>query len=291
MRKYLKKAYHTIVPFLYARTNYKLFLRTTLQDVDESVSRLLCAIDAFPAVINPVPIRAPFGKRMLVIAPHQDDEMIGCGGALLLQKKCGATARVLFVQDGGDEHSQNGLCREAMVRLREEESRRVAAAMGLPEPRFLRHQDLSERTVTTVAQDIRDAIEEYVPDSLFVPFLLDYNVHHQATTFALAEALRDVSGNPKIYGYEVWGLCIPNVIVAIDEVIEKKKSLLALYESQVRWTDYVHCTTGLNMYHSRTFGADGPKFAERFFEIPKKEFVEVVYAMREKRVQANIVEE
>ena len=119
MRDYLRRAYRLIVRFLYSRTNYKFFLKTTLRDLDVRIAQLLCTMDVFPAVLNPVLVKAPFGRRMLVIAPHQDDEMIGCGGALLLQKKSGRSAQVLFLQDGGDEHADDGLTREEMVRVRE----------------------------------------------------------------------------------------------------------------------------------------------------------------------------
>jgi LmbE family N-acetylglucosaminyl deacetylase len=45
---------------------------------------------------------------MLVVAPHQDDEVIGCGGALALQVRSGNPAAIVVLQDGADEHDDGG---------------------------------------------------------------------------------------------------------------------------------------------------------------------------------------
>jgi hypothetical protein len=80
----------------------------------------------------------------------------------------------------------------------------------------------------------------------------------------------------RVFGYEVWGLCIPNVIVVIDEVMELKLTMLSYYESANKALDYTHSTKGLNMYHSRMLGSGLCEYVERFFEIPAHEYIELV---------------
>ena len=82
-------------------------------------------------------------------------------------------------------------------------------------------------------KQLREEIRKTKADSIFVPFFLDYNFDHQITNYALAEALGGLTRKPRVYGYEVWGLCIPNVILIIDSVMEEKqKFLFQLIEMQ-----------------------------------------------------------
>jgi LmbE family N-acetylglucosaminyl deacetylase len=266
-----------LIPFLYARSNYKIFLIKSFEQLDQRIRALICATDVIPTIVRAIPIKAPFGKSMLVVAPHQDDEIIGCGGAMLLQLSKGNAVNVVFVQDGGDEYKEDGYARrEDLTLVREEEARQVAQKMGIPQPQFLRYANLGGSNITKVAKDLQSEIIRTKSDVIFAPFFLDYNIDHQLVNFALSEALATLKQKPKIYGYEVWGLCIPNVIINIDLVMEKKRELLSLYKSQLSDTDYLHCITGLNMYHSIAFGSKSCKYAERFFEIPGKEYMEII---------------
>ena len=286
LREVVRRAYREFIPFLYARTNYKLFLQRTFESLDHRVAATMSATNALSGFVRPVPIRAPFGHRMLVVAPHQDDEIIGCGGAMLLQRAAGREVHVVFTQDGGDEHAADGRTREEQIRVREDEARAVASAMRIPVPRFLRHESLVDDDLRKLAEDLRAECERLRPDAVFTPFLLDYNRHHQLTNFALAEALAASKTSARVFGYEVWGLAVPNVIVCIDDVHAEKQRLLRLYASQLSGKDYAHGIAGLNMFHSLHFGAGECRFAERFFEMPADEFVRVVRHIRERITKA-----
>lgn len=280
LREYFRKAYRTLMPLLYSRSNYKLFLKTSFTSLDKRIRIIMCSIDMMPSIVKPIPIKAPFGNSMLVIAPHQDDEMIGCGGAMLLQLSKGKKLHIVFVQDGGDEHQEEGLSRNEMINIREAEACKVAEQMGGAHPVFLRYASLNQEKLAEIADDLKKQIIMTGADVIFIPFFLDRNTDHVMSNYALAEALSDLPDDIKIFGYEVWGLCIPNVAVNIDAVVESKKKILSYYESQNKRTDYINSTIGLNMYHSRSFGTGTCKYAERFFEIPAKEYVDVVSKLR-----------
>ncbi len=95
MREYLRRGYRESDQVLYSRANFKLFLKMSLADVDFRVQQLAAAADYFSSSIRPIPILAPFGRSMLVVAPHQDDEVIGPGGALALQVRAHGAASVM----------------------------------------------------------------------------------------------------------------------------------------------------------------------------------------------------
>ena len=137
LRNYLRHMYRTALPLLFARRQFKLFLATSFADLDLRQQELASLTDYFSSSIRPIPIRAPFGKSMLVVAPHQDDEAIGCGGALALQVRSGKAAAIVVMQDGGDGHDELGMSRPALTDLRNAESSRSAAVLNLQDPRFL----------------------------------------------------------------------------------------------------------------------------------------------------------
>ncbi len=287
IREYLRRAYRTVVPLLYARSQFKLFMATSLGDLDLRRQQLASLTDYFSSSIRPIPIRAPFGKSMLVVAPHQDDEAIGCGGALALQVRSGNGASIVILQDGADGHEELGLTRQAQMEMRNEESRRAAAVLNLEAPRFLNHARLAEN-VPRAAEELRGILTERKVDAVFTPFLLDGHPDHRTTNEILAIALQQIPWDVRVFGYEVWGLCIPNVLVIIDEVIEEKLKMLSCFTFANQAIDYVHTTKGLNMYRSRLLGAGECRYAECFFEVPRIEFLELVNRIRD--VGANRLE-
>ncbi len=279
IREYLRRGYRSLLPLLYARSNFKLFLKTSLTDVDVRVRQLTAVADYFSSSIRPIPILAPFGRSMLVVAPHQDDEAIGAGGALALQVRMKGAASVLVLQDGADGHDELGLTRQELVSRRNEESRRAAAVLGIEPPRFLNHADLAAASGQAI-EELRSYLIEKRVDAVFVPFVLDGHPDHRTANYILAEALKTVDWNVRVFGYEVWGLCIPNVIVVIDEVMDQKIAMLSCFDFANNAVDYVQSTKGLNMYHSRMLGAGMCKYAECFFEIPRREYIELVQEAR-----------
>jgi LmbE family N-acetylglucosaminyl deacetylase len=279
IREALQRGYRTLLPLLYAQTNFKLFLKTTFADLDLRLQQLAAASDYFSSSIRPIPIRAPFGRSMLVVAPHQDDETIGCGGALALQVRAQAAAYVLMLQDGADEHTDLGRERQELVDLRNEESRRAAAVIGMEPPRFLNHANLAAGSRQATGE-LRDFLVEKHVDAVFIPFFLDGHPDHRTANYILADALSGVDWKIRIFCYEVWGLCVPNVILVIDEVMDQKIRMLSCFQFANKAVDYLHSTKGLNMYHSRMLGAGMCQYAERFFEVPKREYVELIAMLR-----------
>jgi N-acetylglucosamine malate deacetylase 1 len=280
IRDYLRHAYRTVLPFIYGRTNFKLFLKTSLTIYDRRVHQLASTTDYFSTFVRPIPIRAPFGDSMLVVAPHQDDETIGCGGVLTLQVRAKRSACVVLLHDGGEEFQELGMPRPDLVALRNEESRRAAAVIGMEPPVFLNFPDLvADRA--PAAEALRRVIEERKADSVFIPFMLDGHTDHRSANYILAAALKKMDRGVRVFGYEVWGLCIPNVVVVIDDVMDQKLAMLRCFEYANKAIDYVHSTQGLNMYHSRMLPSGDSKYVERFFEIPSSEYITLV-----ERIQA-----
>lgn len=280
MRNLLRAAYRRLIPLVNQRSRYRLFLNSTIATLNRKSAELAAATDHFSTDVRAIPITAPFGNSMLVLAPHQDDEAIGCGGAMALQAAAGKPVAVVILQDGAAEHQALGLSRQQLTDIRNEESRRAAAVIGMEAPVCLNYASLVESHQEAVAQ-VRALITARKVDAVFAPFLLDNHPDHRSTNEILADALREVPWPVRVFGYEVWGLVIPNVLVVIDEVIDRKLEMLRCFTYANRAVDYVHTTQGLNMYRSRLLGAGICKFAECFFEMPNDEFMSLMHISRD----------
>jgi LmbE family N-acetylglucosaminyl deacetylase len=285
IRDYIRQAYRAGLSMIYARRDFKLLLKAPPAYVDLRLRQLASITDFFSPLIRPVTIHAPFGDSMLVVAPHQDDEAIGCGGALALQVLANRVASVVILQDGADGYQALGLDRQNLARLRNEESRRAARVLNMEPPRFLNHVDLAMEA-PRVVEELRRIIMELRVDAVFAPFPLDGHPDHVSANSILADALATIDWDIRIFGYEVWGLCIPNVIVVIDEVMEQKIQMLSCFEFANKALNYTHSTKGLNMYRSRLLGAGICQYAECFFEAPKCAYIDLVQHLRSVKQQS-----
>ncbi len=221
---------------------------------------------------GPVTGVPPF-ERVLVLPPHPDDESLGCGGTVAVLAQGGATVTILSATDG-DATRGSSLPREEIARRRRAEAERAAAALGA-RPRFLGLPDgaLAEHP-HELASGIRRAIAELEPQAVLAPWLLDGGSDHRAVAEALAEVLRGAGeGGPEIWGYEVWTPLIPNRIVEVTAVIERKREALAAHETAAEALD-LSAGEGLARWRTlETLGGRG--YAEAFLALPAAGYLEL----------------
>ena len=130
--------------------------------------------------------------RTVVIAPHPDDESLGCGGLLALQADAGLAPRVVVVTDGSRSHASEAYPPQRLAALREEEARDAVAALGLDRDAitFLRHPDCDvpgpgAGPFDTAAAALADALGD--AETVLVPWRRDPHCDHEAA-WALARA-------------------------------------------------------------------------------------------------------
>src|SRR6266704_639393 len=95
------------------------------------------------------------GERLLVLAPHPDDEVIGCGGLVALHLREGRKVRVVVANDGG----QAGEPAE-----RQRESRAALASLGDADVEFLNFPDRGLAQSSGFAAALRDIMVDFRPD-------------------------------------------------------------------------------------------------------------------------------
>ena len=186
--------------------------------------------------------------RVLVVAAHPDDEVLGMGGTIALHTSRGDEVRVLVVTDGSSTQYPD----DAATRSRkDEEARRAAAELGVEDYVHLEHPDMRLDTLSHV--EVNRVIEEHVQD--FAPAVLytvqpDVNNDHRVLFDSVAVATRPVPGQSvrRLLTYAPassteWtpaavNWFVPNWYVDVTETLEQKLAAFAHYETERR--EYPH---------------------------------------------------
>lgn len=178
--------------------------------------------------------------RILLLAPHADDETIGCGGFLL---KYGPQCDVVLLTDG--RHGDSAVKPEEMAEIRKKEFEEVMAHYHVGKFRMLGIED--GRMIDAFnAFSVLD-FKQY--DYVMMPHPMDLHKDHVAVSCLFKRLHRTRPFAGQVVYYEIWNtLGEPTHYVDISDVAEKKKELINLYRSQVKNIDYASRILGLNHY-------------------------------------------
>jgi len=205
------------------------------------------------------------GERLLVLAPHPDDEVIGCGGVVFQHLRDGRDVRAIVATDGVAAAPDED--RDAYRLRREEESRH---ALSAPID-FFRFPDRSlDAHADELAARLRDVLDDFRPDLILAPSAIEIHPDHLALSRAFCELIqRDASlfadlAVARVAFYEVGQPLRPNVLVDITDVAAAKYDAIAAHASQTEIRDYVSFARGLNAYRAMTLAPE-VRFAEAYW--------------------------
>lgn len=194
--------------------------------------------------------------RLLVLAPHPDDEAIGGGGLIQRVLARGGSVRVVFLTDGerntwpqrykyrrwfiSDAH------RAAWAATRRKEalaslevlgaSSSSAAFLGWPDQRLSRMVRSGD---TTVLHSLRAEVESFRPSLLLVSSAQDMHADHRAAAWFAHHAVRGLTDHaPEIVTYVVHGEGKPSrthaTITLTPSELERKRAAISCHESQLQ---------------------------------------------------------
>jgi LmbE family N-acetylglucosaminyl deacetylase len=217
------------------------------------------------------------GTSALVLAPHPDDELIGCGGTSSRLMSAGAAVHVVHATDGSDAASLWGAPDALRRRVRLEEAERVAQAAGYASVELWREPNDAFRVSEGNVARVVAALERVRPRLVFVPFVSDIHEDHRALATLLARALEraPLAADAEVASYEVWSLVPANRWVDVTAEMPRLERLLWLYETAMKVDDYVHFCAERNHYNALAVaGRSG--FAEAFHVVPAAQYPELV---------------
>jgi LmbE family N-acetylglucosaminyl deacetylase len=193
--------------------------------------------------------------NVLVVAPHPDDETIGCGGTLCLHTARGDRVTVVFLTSG--ELGLKHLPREEAWRVRESEAEAAAKVLGLAHVTFLRCPDwFVGDNVPETASRLRHTLQQEEPQVVYLPHTGDNHPDHRAALPVLRTALTGPPClAPLVLAYEVWTpLQEHDRVEDITAVMRRKLHALRCYTSQIGYFRYDRAVRGLNQYRGELAG-------------------------------------
>jgi len=190
-------------------------------------------------------------KKILVIAAHPDDEILGCGGSLSRFAAEGHECNVLILAEGVTSRDER---RDAEKRKKDimelhRQSRRSAKIIGVKKVEFSYFPDnrMDSVDLIEVIKVVEKALDKHKPDIVFTHHHGDLNVDHRVTALAVETATRPMPGKniSEVYAFEVlssteWAFSNhtdhfhPNYFVDISETIDKKVEAFGVYISENR---------------------------------------------------------
>ncbi|MBU3948096.1 MAG: PIG-L family deacetylase [Proteobacteria bacterium] len=172
-------------------------------------------------------------KKIMVVVPHADDEILGIGGILKKHDKMGHKICFIYTTDGRKSWSRN-LDEDQMATKRENEANQMCKMFSDAEAVFIK-----ARSMEWIAEEIVDRLHQelikYHPDIIYVPLGLDINYDHVLNSISLNKAL-EKSQFP--YCLRVFSVQtpIPSDYLNLDCDISKefafKKKALEIFVSQ-----------------------------------------------------------
>ncbi len=205
--------------------------------------------------------------RILVVAPHADDETLGCGGTLALLRKKECQIKVVFVTNSNGAGS---LGKDAIT-IRRRESVAALAILGIDDIEFLNEPDGNFRNSARFENKINDLLQHFSPNWLFLPSVLDYHRDHVAIGQAVLSCWHSNKTPCRAFIYEIWCPLPATKIVDISSVIGLKKQAIACYELPLSHCDYLSASIGLASYRGLYLAKkEDTNYAEAFFEAEKK---------------------
>lgn len=187
-------------------------------------------------------------ERLLVVAAHADDEVLGCGGTMAKAAQAGAEVHVAFLADGVSSRQSSGV-NENELSGRRSAARNASAILGASSPFFGSFPDnqMDSVPLLSIVKVIESLIDEHAPRVILTHHIGDTNIDHRRVHDAVVAACRPQKGHPvrTVLSFEVassteWQFprsapdFTPNWFEDISESFPLKLKALQAYSYELR---------------------------------------------------------
>ena len=185
-------------------------------------------------------------KKILVIASHPDDEVLGCGGTLIKYSKMGYEIRIVFMTNGVSSRSK---IKNNEILKRKKAAIKACKILGANKPKFFNFKDnqMDSVPLLKIVKVIESEIYLFKPSIIFTHFNGDLNIDHEITSRATLTACRPTLNHPvkSLFMFYVpssteWSHnknkknFIPNWFEDISNSDKQKKLALNCYKMEMR---------------------------------------------------------
>jgi LmbE family N-acetylglucosaminyl deacetylase/glycosyltransferase involved in cell wall biosynthesis len=226
--------------------------------------------------------------RVLVFAPHPDDEVFSCGGAIVRHVEHGDPLKVIIATDGGYPVTGQQSIPE-YKKIRKEESRNAAKVLGYGEPEFLGYEDRGLKFDEKLIIHLHDIISKFQPQFVYLPAHSEIHPDHRILSKAVTEAAKRYQPNINLIYTELGQIQSVNLLLDITDVHDQLNRAIDCFPSQLAVLDYKHFITALHTYRTYTLGKE-VKYAEAYHFINSKKIKTGSELWKQKPVSASLPE-
>jgi len=217
-------------------------------------------------------------KKVLIVAAHPDDEILGCGGTITRLVRESSEAYTLILGEGvtSRDDVRNKGKREKEVAELKRQAKEANKLLNIKEVFFFGFPDNRFDTVSLldIVKTIEKVKNKIKPDVIFTHYERDLNIDHQITYRAVITATRPLKGESvkEIYSFEVpssteWYYPLsfsPEVFFDISETVDIKLKSLEKYKTELREYPHPRSLEGIKLI-ARLWGMKvGLNYAEAF---------------------------
>jgi LmbE family N-acetylglucosaminyl deacetylase len=175
-------------------------------------------------------------RRVVVLAPHPDDEAIGCAGSILKHVRCGDRVSIVIATDG--RRSRMLADPTKMAEQRRTEAAAAARLLGGVRVEWLGLRE-GEWDLRELQSRLEALLDDLEPDLVYAPSRIDFHPEHRRVAHALALALDSRLGaRPRALAVRIYGVQVPltpalaNLVADVSDVAERCHAVLRSYTSQ-----------------------------------------------------------
>lgn len=213
------------------------------------------------------------GRTALVVAPHPDDEALGCSGTLKILHEAGTDLIAAFVTNGEKLHGDPSA---EVAEARRKEAVGSARLLGCREPLFLEFPDGEiGGHGEEVFRRLAGIVGEIRPEIVLAPSPIDYHDDHIATSHVALRLLR-ASGSFKLAFYEVYSALRFNCLVDITGKAELKRKAILNYRTSLYGKPEIYADAALGLNAHRSIFLQKKGYYEAFYMVEKAEPVETI---------------
>jgi LmbE family N-acetylglucosaminyl deacetylase len=189
----------------------------------------------------------------VIIAPHQDDETLACGGVIARKRNEGLPVHVIFITDGSASHPGHPrLDPSAISALRRNEAMNAMACLGVERTavHFLNEPDGTLKAISAGSREalvlrLAHLLQTIAPGEIFLPCNPDGSSEHDAAFGFVMDAMARTDLQPDIWQYPVWAWWNPVLLLRrwlaskdcrrlpLEDFRQHKQQAIRCYQSQI----------------------------------------------------------
>ncbi len=172
--------------------------------------------------------------KILILAPHMDDEIIGCAGIIKLYSRRGCQITCIYLTDSA--YGLKGDEGRALHSIRVRETQKAASLLGIRKMLFLDQPDGALNSSEKIVARLAGFINKEKPEHIYLPYPYDTHPDHRNAWRLFSDVRKKLDArNFKLYFYQIQ-VPLPleeiHTVIDISEVFKEKQKAFKIYRSQ-----------------------------------------------------------